>query len=275
MRLERSVSIFLVSICLAFRNFLAAADDCFPPCNFTLANETSTCRVYGVVGSSVVPFYRANESCLETYNISYTRLDLEDLLVVCPDAMGNNPDVTALTNILRLGGNSESNFLKQQFPQYFELNNSTGNYELKSSVLDRHGAPVDCQSTPGLCWDVLKIYFGALSEGKAKVIELCGLLHKRFTAQSMREQSDVRRLLCGLGSSPACEPLFDQVKQYASNNTCDALAVPADQSQVPSGCDSSNGGNGNAGNSGSRRIGVSVLAAMLGVALATTFNQHV
>lgn len=246
---------------------VVAASTCDPACNFTIpaANE-STCRVYGAGSAAAVPFYRANSSCLEAYNVSETRLSLEELLITCPNADGTGADPVRLLSILRgesqQQGNrsqAEADYVKSLFPNFFEYNNATGHYELMPVVSDGLGQQVDCSESLAICWEVINIYLSTSEEGPKILVDVCLNLRDRFRRQSEREQGEIRRVLCGLSTEPlpVCEPLATQVRDVAANSTsssssCDALSAPAMPSDVPKDCQSGDGQDG--GTSGGYRV---------------------
>jgi hypothetical protein len=251
-------ALVLAALLLSCVSVVTSSSSCDPACNFTLppANE-STCRVYGAA-SEAVPFYRANASCLEAYKVLETRLTLEELLITCPNADGSGAEPVRLLSILR-GDSSDDSFgnrsqtevdyVKGLFPNFFQYNNATGHYELMPVVSDRLGQQVDCSASLAICWEVINIFLSTSDEGAERLEEICRNLRDRFRRQSEREQGEIRRILCGLAEAPlsVCEPLASQVRDVAANSTspsCDALATPTNLSDVPKDCQSGDGTDG-------------------------------
>jgi hypothetical protein len=282
--------LILVALLLSCVSVVASSSSsCDPACNFTLpaANE-STCRVYGGAAAAV-PFYRANASCLEAYKVLETRLTLEELLITCPNADGSGAEPVRLLSILR-GDNGDDNFgnrsqtevdyVKGLFPNFFQYNNATGHYELMPVVSDRLGQQVDCSASLAICWEVINIFLSTSDEGAERLVEICRNLRDRFRRQSEREQGEIRRILCGLTEAPpsVCEPLASQVRDVAANSTslsCDALATPTNLSDVPKDCQSGDGTDGgqDGGTSGAHRSSSNVITIALISAVVLFLGQ--
>lgn len=62
----------------------ASGDPC--PCIFTVAPEEEVgCAVYGQMGDDVlIPWSRANQTCLDVFNIKDRAIDTDVLLDMCP-----------------------------------------------------------------------------------------------------------------------------------------------------------------------------------------------
>jgi hypothetical protein len=298
----------LLSVLLGRRDAAALASSspskCDPQCQFTVPpSDEPACRVYGAGSSSsaaTVPFYRANATCLAALNVSMAGISLERLLAACPNKEdgattttdGAADEATGLANLIMDGSDEasmvEADYVMSQYPDYFEISNSTGRYQLRPFVSDRLGQQVDCIQAPLLCWNELKIYLSTDPGGLESMAATCAGLRDRFRARSAREQSEARRALCLRGASssssseasealssdaalPACEPLAQQVAEAAGGSAgCDAAAAPADPGQIPADCEpaaNASGGGGTSGGSGGRgsRGGELVLAFVLGL----------
>jgi hypothetical protein len=205
------------------------------------------------------------------YNVTGTRISLEDLLLLCPNEDGTGADATRLTNLMK-EANAEAEYVKSLYPDFFELNNSTGEYQLKNSISDRLGQQVDCTQSQAFCWEAIKIWFSTNAAGEQAFAGLCNTLYNRFQKQSIKRQAEIRRVLCIQGSSAAmssCEPLASQVLRIASNASgCDAVSVPAEANQIPSSCEpgdgATGGGNGKSASLPGPRTG-GLLLFLLGV----------
>jgi hypothetical protein len=180
-----------------------------------------------------------------------------------------------LLTILRgegdLGNRSqtEADYVKSLFPTFFELNNATGHYGLMRAVTDRLGQQVDCSQSVAICWEVINIYLSTNDAGTKSLVDICLNLRGRFRRQSEREQGEIRRVLCSLTTTQplsVCEPLATQVRDVAANSTsssCDALATPAQLSDIPKDCQSGDGSGGDGGTSGGGRISSHAIVAFL------------
>jgi hypothetical protein len=137
--------------------------------------------------------------------------------------------------------NAEADYLKSMHPAFFELNNSTGQYQLRPFISDRLGQQVDCAQSQAFCWEAINIWFSTEADGQQAYAKLCASLYDRFQNQSAREQTEARRVLCIQGPSSAastCEPLARQVAEVAGNSSdCEAVTVSADASQIPTVCE--------------------------------------
>jgi hypothetical protein len=196
-------------------------------CSLTVlpANE-SGCAVYGYYLNHLMPWQYADFRCLREFNISYTDLSVVDFVKMCPYPNSTHADVTSLVNVFRTD-TPTGNFFKSQYSEYFQLNNSTGNYQWKSQIQGENNAQnISCSGDASFCYQNLAIY---LTNTPTEVSFLCQLEHERFANYSQQEQGAVRDAICakgGVNSSSYCYPLYLQMLEHSTDNvTLDCTGI--------------------------------------------------
>lgn len=210
-------------------------------CNLDILPELEEgCRIYGVVGGSLIPWHRANATCLRAYNISYRQLEYEAMVQMCPYRNGTGGEATGYQNLLRMD-TPLANQLKSRYDMFFEPSaDSNTSYVLKPSIITRTGGNMTCVPSDRLCWPEVLVFFGDDPYGKILMEGGCRTVHQVFIADIRREQVAIRRIACEEEGVDICEPLTSQVREVASNNTCSSLNSFAQGDNVPEDCTPSN-----------------------------------
>jgi hypothetical protein len=232
-----------------------ATTDLLCNCQFT-SDDASNCRVYGQLGDDVlIPFYRANQTCLDDLTIKVASLDRDQLNRICPYGNSTDASVSALINQIRFSPDPATRAIQSSYPNFWTLrtSDSSGNYDLQPTITDTANgdAQVDCQASESACWNAIRDYFAATPSA---VDVVCNDFHARLANELELEQSTVRIQLCqddfastssSGGSSPptSCTELYNQIvdlKASSPSRACSAygLGIAGLESNLPAGCGS-------------------------------------
>jgi hypothetical protein len=205
--------------------------------------EEADCRSYGQLGDqNLIPWYRANQTCLDEYQIKISALDEETLWAMCPYENSTNVSIQLLMNEIRYNPSPATRAIQAAYPDFwFESNVTAGTYELVDVVHDSRNNP-NCVESATLCWSAIREYFTIHID---EVGVICKELHARNRFDRDLEQSTVRIRLCqevdlsANESSSVCERLLGQVGEVKSMNpstACSAFGLGPGTQQLPTNC---------------------------------------
>ena len=209
------------------------------------AEEEADCRSYGQLGdNTLIPWYRANQTCLNEYQIKVSSFDRETLVAMCPYENSTNVSIQLLMNEIRYNPSPATRAIQESYPNFWAESNVTeGTYELVEVIYDSRNNP-NCIESASLCWSTIREYF-TINVDEVGVI--CKDLHARNRFDMDLEQSTIRIRLCqevDLGSDflSVCEPLQGQVAEKRSMNpstACSAFGLGPGSQALPTNCSSS------------------------------------
>jgi hypothetical protein len=185
------------------------------------------CRAYGQLGDgNLIPWYRANQTCLDDLKIKIAAMSRVEMFSICPFANSTNANIQLLMNAIRFNPSPATRAVQAYYPQFWvESNVTAGDYELADVVYDtRNSATPPCDESPSLCWGVITDYFTVTPEATATI---CKELHDRQVFNMDLEQSTTRIRLCSdAPDTPAsCEPLQSQVAEIKVANAGKACSA--------------------------------------------------
>lgn len=207
--------------------------------------EEADCRSYGQLGDNIlIPWYRANQTCLDEYQIKVSALDQETLWAMCPYENSTNVSIQLLMNEIRYNPSPATRAIQASYPAFWvESNVTKGTYELVNVVYDSRNNP-NCVESAMLCWSAIREYFTIHID---EVGVICKELHARNRLDMDLEQSTIRIRLCqevdlsANESSSVCEPLIGQVGEIKSMNpstACSSFGLGPGTQQLPTNCSS-------------------------------------
>jgi hypothetical protein len=246
-------------------------------CQYTVpAALEPNCRVYGQLGDAqLIPWYRANQSCLDEWDIKVSSLDSDALWKMCPYANVTNSSIQLLVNELKFNPSPATKAIQAYYDQFWvESTTVPGSYVFLDTISDSRNNVIDCTLSESSCWNTIKEYF---TNNPSAVGQACQEFHARQRFNLELEQSTVRIRLCnekGSSTSGLCEPLQAQVAQYQSANPtkqCSAFGLgPANNGTGLPVCDAGStngsgarGGSGTKSNSRAVCVSMSLLLAMV------------
>ena len=212
-------------------------------CQYNVPVEAEAdCRSYGQLGDGVlIPWYRANQTCLDVYQIKIAAIDRDILLEICPYENATDVDVQLLLNEIRDNPSPATRAIQASHPAFWiESNTTIGTYDLVEVINDGRNNP-NCTQSVTLCYSTIREYFTLYP---SELGTACLELHARNRLDMDLEQSTVRIRLCQEvdGSSDNilafCEPLVTQIIEMMSANpskVCSAFGLGPGTQAVPTG----------------------------------------
>lgn len=234
------ISLFWIVVCYTLL-FQAASASSYCSCRYNVPFEAEAdCRSYGQLGDDVlIPWHRANQTCLDTYNIKINAIDSDVLFEICPFENATNVDIQLLLNEIRYNPSPATRAIQASFPTFWtESNTSLGSYELVDVIYDGRNNP-NCIISETLCYNTIREYFTTRPN---ELGTACMEFHARHRFDLDLEQSTVRVRLCQEVDSsssdiPNCEPLVSQIIAIKSTNpskACSAFGLgPGTQQEFP------------------------------------------
>jgi hypothetical protein len=216
-------------------------------CQYNIPYEDEAeCRSYGQLGDGeLIPWYRANQTCLDEYQIKNAAIDQETLLAICPYENSTDVDIQLLMNEIRYNPSPATRAIQASYSNFWtESNVTAGSYELVNVVSDGRNNP-NCIESATLCWGIIREYFTSNVEATDTA---CKELHARNRFEMDLEQSTIRIRLCqevddgttDLSSSLLlCEPLVTQIKEVKAMNpskACSAFGLGPGTQELPTNC---------------------------------------
>ena len=229
-------------------------------CRYNVPFEDEVeCRSYGQLGDDVlIPWYRANQTCLDTYQIKVSAIDSEILFDICPYENATDADVQVLLNEIRYNPSAATRAIQASFPTFWmESNTTVGSYELVDVIYDGRNNP-NCIVSETLCYNTIREYF---TTQPSELGSACKEFHARHRFEKDEEQSIVRIRLCQEVDSTNstdlsnCEPLVSQIITIKNSNpskACSAFGLgPGTQQDFPT-CSGNNATNVTSSTRGTR-----------------------
>lgn len=225
----------VVGAFVSHHNVVVAAEESeannYCMCTFAMAPENEpNCRVYGQLGDgTLIPWHRANQTCLDDLNIKVESMDPETLANICPYANHTDSNVNALISTMKNSPSPATRAIQAYYGDYWSESNVTaGNYEFHDVVFDSRQSAVDCAASESNCWGVVKEYFANTPDAMS---QNCLEFHNRQATNAELEQSTARINLCNVNRgepTPSCEPLPAQVQTIQGENpdkACSAFGL--------------------------------------------------
>jgi hypothetical protein len=213
--------------------------------------DEADCRSYGQLGDDVlIPWYRANQTCLDEYQIKSVAIDRDVLLEICPYENATDADVQLILNEIRFNPSPATRAIQASYPLFWiESNTTIGSYELVSVINDGRNNP-NCELSETLCYNTIREYFTLFPN---ELGTACQEFHARNRYDTDLEQSTIRIRLCqevGAASTtssntdgsvvnvvaPSCEPLITQIIETKSQNpskACSAFGLGPGTKELP------------------------------------------
>ena len=218
--------------------------------------DEAECRSYGQLGDDVlIPWYRANQTCLDEYQIKISAIDSEVLFEICPFENSTDVDIQLLLNEIRNNPSPATRAIQASFPSFWtESNTSIGSYELVDVIYDGRNNP-NCIESETLCYNTIREYFTTRPN---ELGTACKEFHARHRFDKDVEQSTIRIRLCqevdgtstanssssNSDSIPNCEPLVSQIITIKGENpskACSAFGLgPRTEQELPICSDTNN-----------------------------------
>jgi hypothetical protein len=210
-------------------------------CQYNVPFEKEAdCRSYGQLGDDVlIPWYRANQTCLDEYQIKIVAFDREILYEICPFENSTNVNIQLLLNEIRYNPSPATRAIQESYPIFWTESNTTkGLYELVDIIYDTRNNP-DCTVSETLCWNSIREYFTINVDELGKS---CKELHARNRFDMDLEQSTIRIRLCQEVDTTSstelalCEPLVSQINEIKGMNpskACSAFGLGPGTQEVP------------------------------------------
>ena len=213
-------------------------------CQYNVPYEAEAeCRSYGQLGDDVlIPWYRANQTCLDAYEIRAVAIDRDVLLSICPYDNATDVDIQLLLNEIRYNPSPATRAIQASYPLFWIESNDTssvGSYELVDVIYDGRNNP-NCVTSETLCYNTIREYFTLHPE---ELGTACQEFHARHRFDLDLEQSTLRIRLCQevtavtLNIPSDCEPLVSQLREIQNQNpskACSAFGLgPGTQVQLP------------------------------------------
>jgi hypothetical protein len=209
---------------------IAQSSNC-DQCRFGADDDASTCKVYGQIDGTLVPWTLASRDCLDVYSIEIATVD--------PATVGctTTTDVSAFVNAIRF--ETLPNSIRAGLGQDFFVQDSSKSstyYALNDSITVA-GTTYDCQASENDCYNTaMKTYFATDDEGRAEMADVCRTVQAKALVDRELEQSTVRIRLCQeeLSSSSSTTAL-DNTNGSSSSAACGTLAaeVAAKMTEFP------------------------------------------
>lgn len=247
-------------------------------CTFT-STDPEDCRVYGQTGNHVlIPWYKANRTCLDVFNIKDQVIDNATLTSIFPEP-GSPANVNALVSFLKFNSGTVATGVKLSLPDFFNETSTGGAQWAPRIQID--GKIIDCEQATSDCWNALKTYFNQNPDVTAGIGKT---LYDQQRLSKEKEQSLVRIRLCQDGPTPACGNLSHQVQEKVDNQTsCSSFGLGpgnrtlsfcgqnAGSSSSNAGSSSSNAGPSGTANSGTGGTSSATLSVSISISTACCF----
>lgn len=222
-------------------------------CQYNVPFEAEAdCRSYGQLGDDVlIPWYRANQTCLDEYQIKIVAIDRDTLFSICPYENATDVDVQLLLNEIRYNPSPATRAIQASYPTFWiESNTTIGSYELVDVIYDGRNNP-NCGVSETLCYNTIREYFTVYP---SELGTACQELHARNRFDMDLEQSTIRIRLCQETDatsdvSPSCAPLVTQVIEMKNKNpsaACSAFGLGPGTQELPTSMNSNCGAETNA-----------------------------
>jgi hypothetical protein len=191
--------------------------------------------VYGHLGDGeLIPWNRANQTCLEEFNIKVSSIDADRMFAMCPYPNSTDASLQLLFAEFRGNPGPAIKAIQAYYPQFWvESSTTPGTYVLVDTINDQQNNPIECESSENLCWGAIKEYFSANPEA---IDTACREFHDRYAFERELEQSTIRIRLCQEAGSTACEPLASQVieiQELKPNKACSAYGLGPGNTPLP------------------------------------------
>lgn len=208
------------------------------PCSFD-GNDDDSCVVYGSLDGKLKAWPKAEQTCLDAYNI---KVDAPDPTLTCSSA-------NSFVNALKLGALSSS---KAKFGlgisngRFFEESNMNADIPVLKDTITISGASYDCKSSESACYNAMKPYFESDSDGMKEMRDVCNKLKGDVLVARETEQSTLRVRICAEYREPttilpACSHMFDAMEtdlKRFSDKTCGGFGTGPGSRTLP-GCGAS------------------------------------
>lgn len=221
-------------------------------CRYNVPFEAEAdCRSYGQLGDDVlIPWYRANQTCLDEYQIKIVAMDRDILLSICPYENATDVDVQLLLNEIRYNPSPATRAIQASYPTFWvESNTTLGSYELVDVIYDGRNNP-NCGVSETLCYNTIREYFTLYP---SELGTACQEFHARNRFDMDLEQSTVRIRLCqevDAGDvAPSCAPLVTQIREIKTQHpstACSAFGLGPGTQELPTKSNSNCGAGTNA-----------------------------
>ena len=216
-------------VLLSLFSLAAPHGENFCPCEF-ISPEDPDCRVYGQLGDGhLIAWYKADQACLDEFQIKDRAVDLDVLERMCPNLNGTDGNVDAYVNYIRFTEGVVGDAMRAYLPQFFDPEDG-----LVSNYTTDAGVFLDCEANPSFCWNEIKFI---VSTQPQILTEACSDLWVRQINSLNLEQSVLRVRLCQEdNATEACEPLFSQVKAGQAANPdsfCSAFGLGPAGAELP------------------------------------------
>ncbi len=208
-------------------------------CQYNVPYEAEAdCRSYGQIGDDVlIPWCRANQTCLDEYQIRVAAIDRDVLLAICPYDNATDVDIQFLLNEIRYNPSPATRAIQASYPLFWIESNDTtsvGSYELVDVIYDGRNNP-NCVTSETLCYNTIREYFTIHPNDLGTA---CQEFHARQRFDLDLEQSTLRIRLCQEVAVPSvCEPLVSQIREIQNQNpskACSAFGLgPGTQVVIP------------------------------------------
>ena len=231
----------------AAQNVTATSTYC--SCQYNVPTEAEAdCRSYGQLGDDVlIPWHRANLTCLDEYKIKVAAIDRDVLFAMCPYENTTDVDLQLLLNEIRNNPSPATRAIQASYPEFWIASNTTlGSYELVDVINDGRNNP-NCIESETLCYNTIREYF---TVNPSTLATICKDLHSRNRFDMDLEQSTIQMRLCqevdtASDISQSCEPLVTQVREIKNKNpskSCAAFGLGPGTQELPNSMNSNCGG---------------------------------
>jgi len=208
------------------------------PCKFD-GKDDDDCIVYGSLDGDLKGWPKADQSCLDAYQI---KVDAPDPTITCSSA-------NSFVNALKLGALSSSKAkfgLGIPFGGFFEESDTNADIPVLKDSITISGKTYDCKSSESNCYNAMKPYFESDADGIKEKKDVCDKLEGDVFVARETEQSVLRVRICNEYREPAtivseCSEIFDAMeaplKKFTSK-TCGGFGTGPGSRTLP-GCGSS------------------------------------
>eukprot|EP00986_Skeletonema_menzelii_P000678 scaffold193_cov157-Skeletonema_menzelii.AAC.10 len=222
--------LLLVSI----RSTFATSEPMRCACLFD-GNDVDNCAVYGVLGDRLKGFPKAEQACLDAYQI---KKDAPDPFIMCSSA-------NSFVNALKNGPlqNSGVKFgLGVPYGVFWEESPSNADLPVLKDSIEIDGTAYDCNASQSNCYNAMKPYFESDPIGQKEMQDVCEQMENEVRNARELEQSILRVRICSEYRESAvieteCTSMFNEMESdlesYASLN-CGGFGVGSGTRELPS-----------------------------------------